>query len=329
MHLVLEDEIRKAISHPLTEYSCFVCGTDLTESNTTLEHVIPKWVQRRYDLANEMLTLLNGTDIRYHQLTVPCCKGCNGTHLAQLERKVQSAVDQGFEALQALPEGFLYQWLVKIYLGLLYKELFLSSDRANPDEGSIVDPNRLENLRFLWFWLRQSFNKRNAMRAPGSVWIFRCLIPPPHIDGPFDLQDDLIADTITIRLGQVGIIADLLDCRVHQKAIAPIIRDLQRLRLAQNQFIELATRIFYYAWLLGLCTKVRVIISVDSEERLLIQPESTVSGNRLFCEWNEERYAELLAQRTGLHLGQVLLPDGKARSWIYSSDSQLAQWEYT
>lgn len=53
-------------------HRCFLCGTDLMLAGNTDEHVIPKWAQRRYDLWNQTVTLLNGTGLKYSQLTVPC-----------------------------------------------------------------------------------------------------------------------------------------------------------------------------------------------------------------------------------------------------------------
>jgi hypothetical protein len=49
----------------------FFCGAtnDLTE-----EDVFPAWLHREQNMANESLTLLNGTTIRYSQMLVPACR---------------------------------------------------------------------------------------------------------------------------------------------------------------------------------------------------------------------------------------------------------------
>jgi hypothetical protein len=47
-------------------------------------------LQERFGLANQHLTLLNGTLIPYRQLTVPCCQTCNNVHLSKLEKRVQT-----------------------------------------------------------------------------------------------------------------------------------------------------------------------------------------------------------------------------------------------
>ncbi len=38
---------------------CFLCGISLQEVESSSEHVIPKWIQNRYDLWNQKLILLN------------------------------------------------------------------------------------------------------------------------------------------------------------------------------------------------------------------------------------------------------------------------------
>jgi hypothetical protein len=47
--------------------TCFVCGGKAT----TVEHVIPSWLQRRFNLWNQHLVLPNGSAIPYRQLRVP------------------------------------------------------------------------------------------------------------------------------------------------------------------------------------------------------------------------------------------------------------------
>jgi hypothetical protein len=65
---------------------CFYCGQVL-RGNKTREHVFPQWLKRRFGLANQHLTLLNGSLIPYRQLTVPCCSTCHNVHLSKLEKR--------------------------------------------------------------------------------------------------------------------------------------------------------------------------------------------------------------------------------------------------
>ena len=123
---------------------CFLCGCKLTECNRTKEHVIPLWAQQRYRLFDQRMILLNGTEIPYRQLTVPCCFGCNNIHLKPIEDEVSEAVLVGSDAVEAIGPYKLFIWLSKIFYGLLYKELFLQFERSNPqDNDTITDPELL------------------------------------------------------------------------------------------------------------------------------------------------------------------------------------------
>jgi hypothetical protein len=48
----------------------FLCGSDFASGGTE-EHVIPRWVQERFDLWDQKLTLLDGTEIPYRLLFHP------------------------------------------------------------------------------------------------------------------------------------------------------------------------------------------------------------------------------------------------------------------
>lgn len=93
--------------------SCLFCGVELDDDNRTDEHVFPRWLQRRYGLANLELVLLNGSAVRYSRLLVPACRQCNNTHASQLEQRVKDGT--------ATPQD-IWIWLLKIELGILYYE---------------------------------------------------------------------------------------------------------------------------------------------------------------------------------------------------------------
>jgi hypothetical protein len=46
---------------------------------------------------------------------------CNNERLASLESTIETAVSTGYDAVVALPKFVLFQWLAKIFVGVLYK----------------------------------------------------------------------------------------------------------------------------------------------------------------------------------------------------------------
>src|ERR1700704_1590776 len=110
---------------------CFYCGRPL-RGNRTREHVFPRWLQERFGLANQHLTLLNGTLIPYRQLTVPCCQTCNNVHLSKLEKRVQTLLFDSSIAAARRDLKDIYIWASKILLGILYAERLLPLNRRYP-----------------------------------------------------------------------------------------------------------------------------------------------------------------------------------------------------
>jgi hypothetical protein len=64
----MNDDLR-SLSDQLEDFSdprtqCFLCDADLHTREATSEHVISVWAQRRFELWDQHLTLLNGTEQR-------------------------------------------------------------------------------------------------------------------------------------------------------------------------------------------------------------------------------------------------------------------------
>jgi hypothetical protein len=244
-----------------------------------------------------------------------------------MENQVRGAVDRGFEAVTELSPILLYQWMAKIYLGIVYKELFLLDHRRATPRGVIRTRDDLNEVRILWFWLRQSLTSTDNLSAPGSLWIFRCVVPPVDRGESFDLQTFQRPPTLGIRLGSVGIVTDFLDCGILKKEMLPVAADVGRLRLSPDQFVELFVRLSYKASTLGLYTTVRAVQAENGKVMLAFVPQSTVAGENVFREWREDLYADFLASRLGRSVNEVLDENGEARSWIYDSDGNLKQYE--
>lgn len=195
---------------PFDHDHCFLCGSVLTPQSATREHVFPVWLQRRYDLWDEQLTLLNGTAIPYRQLTVPCCTTCNGGPLSRLEDEIRVALEGGIASMQRVPQLHVFQWMAKVMFGILFKEISLALDRRDPNAARILPPKHLGDFATLHDILQ---SVRVPARFEGGP-IYSILIAPIHdLDGwrPFDFADSIDDQVVAFRLGTVGIVASLAD----------------------------------------------------------------------------------------------------------------------
>jgi hypothetical protein len=291
--------LRAVFEHPFDHTTCFLCAEPLTAEGRTEEHVIPKWVQQKYDLWNESLGLLNDTSIQYRQLTIPCCRKCNNERLSRLESVVEAAVSSGYDAVVALPRFVLFQWLAKIFVGLLHKDLLLPFDRSDRSAGNIVGAETLKRFSIMHLCIQVAkppFEEGNENEyCPGSVFIFRTQKPDNH-KGQFDLVDMTLANSLAIRLGDVGLVADFLENGVHARIAGDSFRPYQGFPLHPRQFRELAARIFYGASLIDMQTDVKFSSTSDGLEiAFLWQPKENSSPR----EWKNEEYAHVLANVMG------------------------------
>jgi hypothetical protein len=234
---VLEQGLRPSTTR------CFLCGA---AEVITKEHVFPKWLLNRFDLWDEPLTLLNGTGIRYRQLVIPCCQRCNNEHLSPVENRVQAAFAAGPSALADLPQPDLYLWMVKIYYGLLFRNLTLPVDQRNTLAGPIVTPQDLSRFRILHLMLqglRGVDVKMLHAGTPGS-----CVIAPAqtstlgHASLNWDYLDVPHAPFLAVRVGHVAVFAGLIDSGafLHFAKETQHFNAARELRLHPAQFQELA-----------------------------------------------------------------------------------------
>jgi hypothetical protein len=286
--------LRAVFEHPFDHTTCFLCAEPLTAETRTDEHVIPKWVQQKYDLWNEGLGLLNDTSIQYRQLTVPCCRRCNNERLSRLESTVEVAVSSGYDAVVALPKFVLFQWLAKIFVGLLYKDLMLPYDRSNQSAGNIIDSETLKRFSIMHLWIQVANLTGDGNEneyCPGSVFVFRTQ-KPENPKGQFDLVDMTLGNALAIRLGDVGMVADFLENGVHARIAGDSFVPYQSFPLHPLQFKELAARIFYAASLIDMQTDVEFYTTSDGLKiAFLWQPKENSSPRQ----WKNEEYARVLA----------------------------------
>ncbi len=232
---------------PIDVKQCFLCRALLTSENRTAEHVIPKWLQDRFDLWNEELRLSNKTSIAYRQATIPCCKDCNSGPLSRLEADVKTAFEGGVAAVRSLPEERLFQWCSKLFYGLFVCENRLNAVRSNPSVGPIVKKELLEELGTLHCFM-QSIRKPFVFNGfcPFSLFVVETLVyGNPRAN--FDYYDALLVNSpsgyraslcIAVRAGGVGIICVLQDNGAQKEHLQHEFDKFDNIPLHPCQFIE-------------------------------------------------------------------------------------------
>lgn len=306
------------LKHRFAEDTCFLCGDKIMPGDDTVEHVIPKWVQSRFHLWNVRVGLLNGTLIKYKDLVIPCCQECNNVHLARIEQEVSAKVLLGPEAVRSMDQIVLMQWLLKIFFGLLYREIFLPINRSNPRDGMIVTAEDMEQFQMLHYMLQSvrvpmSFSSVES-DVPASIFVFEVKEPKRS---RFDYKDDVIHRCMCLRLGRVGILV-AFDMGAQAIEGVEFFPPYFRNALHPIQFDELAANLFAKARVFLANPK---ILFVESPENVSFHVMSFASSPpaRVFGEMTPDDVGEYLWRFVRLPR-EVVLPEPGRRITFLRTD---------
>ena len=294
---------------------CFLCGCDFDEAKQTDEHVFPKWLLRRFDLYNETLNLFNHSTISYRHLKIPCCAGCNGTYLSQMEDKFRGLLSRDFQKLSDTDELVVFQWAAKILYGTLYKELSLLNDQRVPESGTIMTPYTVERFRTLHLLL-QSIRIPTAFRKPypWSIFVFN------YEGDDFHYINDIEHQSFAIKLGTIGVTVVFED----SGAVGRLVRwmhGLKAFKLNPLQFIEASAIIFYGKRLMINSITYMSAYSISQKE-MVIKAMNEPRGR----DWDREEYAAFfntMLVRDGYEDFGTLYVDDTVRTWLADENGVL------
>ena len=298
---------------------CFYCG-QLLRGSRTREHVFP---QKRFGLADQYLTLLNGTQIPYRQFTVPCCPTCNNVHLSKLEKRVQSLLFESPIAVARRDLKDIYIWANKILLGIVYAERLLPLSRRYP-KGRAILPREMHDMFNMTHFLIQGlrfpirFTAEGEERIPGSAFLFD-LKSPKNPELRFDFKDNLFTLCVSLRLGNRGIVT-LSDGGAIDLSVGDLLRRDGKRKLHPIQFYELVAMAFYKATLLNRTPKY-IMTEFNNAVEVMQMPLMGLSSKPVFDDWNQTAYAHMLSALTGYPV-ERLKPDDTDRVMTFISDAE-------
>lgn len=305
-----------------SQSNCFLCGVDISE-NITDEHIFPRWLQKKYNLWNETIFLLNGTQMPYRQLRIPCCQSCNGEHLSQLEGRISRAVELGYEEFIKLNEDDIFYWSAKLMYGLFFKELSLNLDRRNPYLGSITTPDIMKRFRTLHMLLQGVRIQTNYMKVkPYSLFIFKTLKYDNRMD--FDYLDSYHQQVYSMRMGDIGFVISLEDSSVQKKYYEDYFKPFKDKILHPIQLREIYSKILYKQHTANFVPNYVIIEESDNSRSVLINEPA----GHLFSEWSWEEYARVLSyswQAFNLKFEDIYVPPDKAISFLNNDDGSFME----
>lgn len=163
------------------------------------EHVIPRWMQRRYGLANQTYHLPNGSKIAYRNCKVPAAEAHNGRF-----GKIEERLATGDATLQEI-----FLWALKVHIGLIFKDATLRTDIRNPAAGTFWDVEdfgqEVQLFRHLYeVWSNGGWFDPDPF---GTVIVVDAITP----NADFDFIHQLQSGTLFFQLGRQLIFVSLWD----------------------------------------------------------------------------------------------------------------------
>jgi hypothetical protein len=290
---------------------------------------MPKWLQRRHNLWDQELVLLNGTAIRYAQLMIPCCESCNSIHLSGLENQIRSAIEKGYEEAVKLPALRVYQWIGKIFYGILRKEVVLLLDRRAADKGTIVPPELIQGFSTLHLFL-QSIRKPFVFQdcEPFSVLVVNLHFREGKDE--FYFRDSLHGMVCSLRTRGVGFIVALQDAGVIPGSYGRYVEDVAGRKLLPIQFDELYAKCLYQMCLFTRVPKFLIAAGADEAAPTTVHmlPVVGLSTKPVVADWVQADYAQFLfgvlsQSERNLDPSEVFVPADRVMTWMSDEHGRL------
>jgi hypothetical protein len=195
--------------------ACFVCGAFPTEKPFNDEHIVPRWVLRRYGLSHKEITLPTGERRRYSGYRVPCCIDCNSLLGERLETPISKLLDGDYATivgrLDARATDLIFTWLALLFFKIHLKDsaVPMHKDRRKGSAviGEIYDWQGMHHLHAV---ARTPYTRAAFLPGVlGSLQIFE--MDDEIAEGGYDYMDFTFGQTLAVRLGSIGIVAVLND----------------------------------------------------------------------------------------------------------------------
>jgi hypothetical protein len=220
-----------------------LCREQFPDAEITIEHVIPRWMQKKFNLLDERYVLDNRTTIPFRQFRLPFCSECNGVHLSRLENEFQRTIWHNKIPANQLPEDVILQWAAKALYFMTFKESTLPGDFRNPSAGNEQVTAILNGLSDLVDIIADHGRKQDHSRR---ATVFRLTAQFEHgqeTSDAFDILTDARARSIAVRIRSRAFIV-VFDGGTHAGFRQSVEREYADHALSPGEFRDVADAAF-------------------------------------------------------------------------------------
>ncbi len=269
--------------------TCFLSGKALSSDDEKIQ-VFPLWMMRSFDLEDKPFKMLDESIVTYKQLQLPCSAEV-ANKFAEVEEKVEFAVQNGYKALKELDQLTLFQWVGKILYGVVFNEIqvgirqaFLSGEQLNFSQALV---QKFKNLHFMLQSLIVPMEFEN--KNPFTIAVF----PVDSSPETFMYRDEINTLIFSIRMKDFAIIATLQDNGVHEIYHDEVLAKVKEKVLHPIQFEEICAKYFYSAYLFN---RLPEYTYMEVPEKVFVEPMplNDWTLKPIFDQWTAKTYGQVL-----------------------------------
>jgi len=223
---------------------CLFCGKKLNKNNKSKEDVIPKWLQKYFNLENQRYFVLGAKrTVKYSQLKVPACEKCNNSW-SSLEKRL---------ANQKASLDDYYLWALKIHTGLIYNDSFLSKNIRNPKSHKIFSYKRNKSYFLFPRAIFEVVKSKSYKFYPSPLGSVILIDKPKIMNKEFDLIHPILPEfpkSICISLQDKYLIVFFEDRNfvINNFYIKKIINNFKKMKDPRQVTIRLRTLLADFAY---------------------------------------------------------------------------------
>jgi hypothetical protein len=270
--------------------TCFLSGKTFN-SPVIQVPLIPEWLLGQAGLSGEeQIQFLDESIRSYNTLVIPVNSEVNAQFLTPLEDKIEAAFARGYDAVSALPELDLFNWIGKFLYGFVYIEMHsalrkeMTADGLNMSQSLMM---KFANLNFMMQNLYTSLEFEDF--SPWSITVVKL----ENGETPFSFRDEINTLTFSLKMKDFGIIACLQDNGTNKRYHQELINEITGKTLTAEQFEELSARFYYSAYLFNRLPEY-TFMRVEGTTYIEAMPLRGNMTKPLFDVWQHKIYAQVL-----------------------------------
>lgn len=302
---------------------CFLTGKPLKSAEEQI-HVFPQWLMSRYGLEDKPFKLLDESVATYKDLMLPCAADVNEQYIEPLEREIEQAFTQGYDAVKELDEWKLFLWAGKWLHGIIFNELqaAMIQQYREGEEFSVSHSilNRFTNLHVMLQSMVLPITFDEGFK-PYSIFLFKV----DNAENEFSYRDEISTVTFSLRINDFGLVICLQDNGTIGRYQQDVYDRIKNEKLHPVQFEEFCGRVFYSAYLFNRLPAYEIMTVGDT----IYMEALSLRGNSmkpLFDEWEAKTYGQVLEnfwKKWGFLLFEIIKDPDHTMSFLLDRDNNL------